>query len=266
MRIRLVLEYDGTAYCGWQLQRPGEDSIQARLEAALAQLFGQPIRVSGAGRTDAGVHALGQVAAFDAPRQCESAEVARALNALLPADICVREVHPAAPNFDPRRHAWLRIYEYRILNQPTRSVFDYRYTWHIREPLDVTAMAAAARQFIGEHDFAAFRTQGTPVRATVRRIYLSQWSVDGSRLSYRIEGSSFLRHMVRTLVATMVQIGRHRLGLAELQALLRSGTRAQAPAAAPASGLFLIGVRYGLNPGGGYERASSRTPWGSCAD
>lgn len=255
MRIRLVLEYDGTGYRGWQLQRPGEDSIQARLEAALAQLFGCPIRVIGAGRTDAGVHALGQVAAFDAPRQCETAEVARALNALLPPEICVREAHPVAAGFDPRRHAWLRIYEYRILNQPTRSAFDYRYSWHIREPLDLSAMAAVARRFIGEHDFAAFRTQGTAVRSTVRRIYLSQWSVAGARLTYRIEGSSFLRHMVRTMVSTMVQAGRHRLGVAEVEGLLRSGARAQAPAAAPAGGLFLVGVRYGLNSGRAYEQA-----------
>lgn len=248
MRIRLTLEYDGTAYSGWQRQAD-DDSVQARLESALERFFGIAVRVSAAGRTDAGVHALGQVAAFDAPRPCEIAELQRALNALLPSDIALREVQQAAAGFDPRRDASVRIYEYRIYNRELRSPFVQRYSWQVREPLDVVAMQAAARLFIGEHDFAAFRTLGTEVRSTVRRIALSQWRASEPYLIYRIEGTSFLRHMVRTIVATMVEVGRHRLEPRQIIGLLASRDRAQAPAAAPARGLFLVGVRYALHCG-----------------
>jgi tRNA pseudouridine38-40 synthase len=250
MRVRLTIEYDGTGYSGWQLQAT-EDSIQARIEAALATIFGQAVRVHAAGRTDAGVHALGQVAAFDAPRHFDPAELKRALNALLPPDIAVREAVEANDRFDPRRAAYLRVYEYRILNRELRSTFDYRYSWLIREPLDLSAMRAAARLFLGEHDFAAFRTLGTAVKSTVRRIYLSQWERRGEFLIYRVEGSSFLRHMVRSMVAAMVEVGRHRLSAASVGALLIGRDRAQVPAAAPACGLFLVEVRYAPGAAGG---------------
>jgi tRNA pseudouridine38-40 synthase len=243
MRVRLTIEYDGTRYSGWQLQS-GQDTIQARLEAALDQLFGHKVRIHGAGRTDAGVHALGQVAAFDAPRHFDPIDLRRALNAMLPADIAVREAVEVASRFDPRRDAYLRVYEYRILNRALRSAFEYRYAWHVREALDLDAMRAGARRFLGDHDFTAFRTLGTETKSTVRRIYVSQWEQRVDLLLYRVEGSSFLRHMVRAMVAAMVEIGRHRMSVDALQDLLRAGARTQAPAAAPASGLFLIEVRY----------------------
>jgi tRNA pseudouridine38-40 synthase len=247
MRVALLLEYDGTAYAGWQVQA-GHDSVQARIEQALNRLFGTPIRLAAAGRTDAGVHALGQVAAFDAPRHWETAELQRALNALLPPDIAVRQAREVAASFNPRRDAQVRIYEYRIRNRPLRSAFGYRYAWHLREPLDLELMGAAAREFLGEHDFAAFRTLGTQERSTVRRIYQSEWR-GRDDLVYRVEGSSFLRRMVRTMVAAMVEVGRHRQPVASIRALLREGERAQAPAAAPSCGLFLVGVRYPLRAG-----------------
>ncbi len=243
MRVRLTIEYDGTGYSGWQLQA-GQDTIQARIEAALEKLFGQKVRIHGAGRTDAGVHALGQVAAFDAPRHFDSIDLRRALNAMLPPDIAVREAVEAASRFDPRRAAYLRAYEYRILNREIRSAFDHRYAWHVREALDLHAMRTGARRLLGEHDFAAFRKLGTETKSTVRRIYLSQWERRGDLLRYRIEGSSFLRHMVRAMVAAMVEIGRKRMSVEALDALLSGGDRAAAPAAAPACGLFLVEVRY----------------------
>ncbi|HEV3108860.1 MAG TPA: tRNA pseudouridine(38-40) synthase TruA [Candidatus Binataceae bacterium] len=243
MRVRLTIEYDGTGYCGWQSQA-GDDTVQARIEAVLEKIFGQSLRIHAAGRTDAGVHALGQVAAFDAPRYFDPLELRRALNALLPHDIVVREAAEAAPGFDARRDARVRVYEYRIHNRALRPVFDYRYAWHIPQPLNFAAMRSAARFFLGEHDFAAFRTLGTETRSTVREIYLSQWEKRGDILFYRIEGSSFLRHMVRSMVAAMVEVGRNRLDGPALGALLASGNRAAAPAAAPARGLFLVEVRY----------------------
>jgi tRNA pseudouridine38-40 synthase len=243
MQIRLTLEYDGTNYFGWQWQN-GQDSIQARLESVLECIFSEKVRVRGAGRTDAGVHALGQVAAFRLPRPFVAIELQRALNAMLPPDIIAREAAEVGNDFDPRRDARSRVYEYRVLNQRWPSAFEYRYCWLIREALDLEAMNAAAHLFVGEHDFAAFRTLGSDEKTTLRRVYSSRWTRDGARFFYRIEATSYLRHMVRTMVAAMVEVGLGRRTTNDLANLLESGGRAQAPAAAPAGGLFLLEVRY----------------------
>jgi tRNA pseudouridine38-40 synthase len=247
MQVRLQLEYDGTNYSGWQMQS-GQDSIQARLEEALARILGAPVRVRGAGRTDAGVHARGQVAAARLPRAFDPAELARALNAILPADIVVLEAAAADEAFDPRRDARLRIYEYRVLNQPLRSAFERNSAWLVREPLDIGAMNAAAGAFAGEHDFAAFRSLGSAEKTTMRRVEVSRWRRDDERLVYRVEASAFLRHMVRTMVAAMVEVGRGkspgRPPADTIAALLLSHDRALAPAPAPAAGLYLVEVRY----------------------
>lgn len=248
MQVRLKLEYDGTNYSGWQMQA-GQDSIQAELEEALARIFGAPVRVRGAGRTDAGVHARGQVAAAQLPRPFDPAELARALNAILPPDIVVLEASKVAASFDPRRDARLRIYEYRVLNQPLRSAFERNSAWLVREPLDIGAMNAAAAAFVGEHDFAAFRSLGSAEKTTVRRVALSHWRHENERhLIYRVEASAFLRHMVRTMVAAMVEVGRGKSAgkppTDTIAALLASRDRALAPAPAPAAGLCLVEVRY----------------------
>ncbi|HVA84159.1 MAG TPA: tRNA pseudouridine(38-40) synthase TruA [Candidatus Binataceae bacterium] len=258
MQVRLKLEYDGTNYSGWQMQS-GQDSIQARMEQALARIFGAPIRVRGAGRTDAGVHARGQVAAARLPRPFEPAELARALNAILPPDIVVLEVSEVGDNFDPRRDARLRIYEYRVLNQPLRSAFERNSAWLIRERLDIDAMNAAAAAFVGEHDFAAFRSLGSAEKTTMRRVELSRWRrerephedelpKDERHLVYRVEATAFLRHMVRSMVAAMVEVGRGKAAgkppADTIAALLASRNRALAPAPAPAAGLYLIEVLY----------------------
>ncbi len=243
MQARITIEYDGSNYFGWQLQA-GQDSIQARLEDALGRIFSTPVRVRGSGRTDAGVHARGQVAAFTLPRPFDLGELRRALNALLPPDIVVLAAAEAADDFDPRRHARSRVYQYRVLNRAIRSAFEYRYSWQVREPLDLDAMNQAARLFVGEHDFAAFRTMGTEVRSTVRRVLVSEWSREGKHFTYTVEASSFLRHMVRTMVAAMVDAGRGRNPPGRISELLESRERAGAPAPAPPAGLFLVEVRY----------------------
>jgi tRNA pseudouridine38-40 synthase len=243
MKIRITLEYDGSNYSGWQLQA-AQDSIQARLEAVLEQIFSQKIRVHGSGRTDAGVHALGQVAAFDLPRYFAPAELKRAMNSLLPQDIAIIEAAIAKDDFDPRRAARLRVYEYRVINQDRRSAFDFRYAWLVPAPLELAAMNAAARRFIGEHDFAAFRSLGSEEKTTVRRVFVSEWSRDGKRFVYRVEAGGFMRHMVRTMVATMVAIGRGKLAPAQVTALIEARDRALVPASAPPCGLFLAEVRY----------------------
>jgi tRNA pseudouridine38-40 synthase len=243
MLIQVTLEYDGTGYCGWQMQA-GQDSIQARIESALEQIFSQRIRVQGAGRTDAGVHARGQVAAFRPPRPFAPAELKRALNALLPPDIAVIKAADADDSFDPRRDARSRSYEYRVLNQPVRSALEYRYSWLVREPLDLGAMNEAAAVFFGEHDFAAMRSLGSAEKTTIRRVLASEWRRAEQFFIYRVEATAFLRHMVRTMVAVMVDAGRGRTTPRQVGELLASRNRALAPAPAPACGLCLVEVHY----------------------
>ncbi len=216
MLIRIIVEYDGTGYCGWQVQS-GQDSIQARLERALERIFAQQIRVHGAGRTDAGVHARGQVAAFRLPRPFDPADLMRALNALLPPAITVITAACAKDSFDPRRDARSRLYEYR--NE-------------------------AAAVFLGEHDFAAMRSLGSDEKTTVRRVMASEWRREGTLLTYRVEATAFVRHMVRTMVAAMVDAGRRATTSDRIAQLLAGRDRASAPAPAPACGLYLVEVRY----------------------
>lgn len=243
MLVKLTLEFDGTAYCGWQLQA-GQDSIQGRIEAALAQIFGVPVRVYGAGRTDAGVHARGQVAAIRLPREFPLDELQRALNGILPRDIVILEAAAAPYNFDPRRDARSRVYQYRVLNRTVASAFEYRYAYLVRDTLDLSAMRSAAQVFIGERNFAAMRTLGSEERTTMRRVIASDWRREGELLIYQVEATSFLRHMVRTMVSAMIDAGRGRIDAAEIAAILASGDRARAPAAAPSAGLYLTEVRY----------------------
>lgn len=244
MHFRLTIEYDGSEYAGWQLQR-GQETVQGRLEAALAQIFGEPVRVYAAGRTDAGVHARGQVITVRTPRDFLPGDLHRALNALLPRDIAVRDTAIAVPDFDPRRDARMRVYEYYVLNRSTRSAFEFRYSWLVSEPLNLEAMNTAAAQFPGEHDFAALRALGSDEQTTVRRIDVSEWrQVSDDRLIYRVEGTAFLRHMVRTMVGLMVEIGKGRMAPEIVTDILASRDRALAPAAAPSAGLFLMEVRY----------------------
>jgi tRNA pseudouridine38-40 synthase len=243
MVFKLTLEYDGSNYCGWQLQ-PRGDSIQGRIEAALERIFAAPVRVFGSGRTDAGVHARGQVASISIPRPFDPGELQRALNAMLPADIVLLDVSPAPADFDPRRDARSRVYEYRVLNRKVASAFEYRYSWLVRDRLDPAAMNRAARVFVGEHDFAAFRSLGTVVTTTVRRVIAGEWTRDADVLLYRVEATSFLRHMVRAMVAAMVEVGRGKLSADQIAAILAGRNRQAAPANAPPGGLYLVEVRY----------------------
>jgi tRNA pseudouridine38-40 synthase len=241
--LKLTLEYDGAGYSGWQLQ-PRHDSIQGRIEAALERIFATPVRVFGSGRTDAGVHARGQVASITIPRPFDADELQRALNSILPTNIVILDISPAPDDFDPRRAARSRVYEYRVLNRKIASAFDFRYSWLVRDQLDFPAMNCAARVFVGEHDFAAFRSLGTEVRTTVRRVVSSEWTRDSDVLLYRVEANSFLRHMVRAMVAAMIDVGRGKLTPENVAAILAGRDRGAAPANAPPGGLYLVEVRY----------------------
>ena len=243
MVLKLTIEYDGGNYSGWQLQ-PRHDSIQGRIEAALERIFAAPVRVFGSGRTDAGVHARGQVASISIPRPFDAAELQRALNSILPADIVVLDIAVAPDDFDPRRAARSRVYEYRVLNRQVASAFDYRYSWLVRDQLDLAAMNRAAQIFVGDHDFAAFRSLGTEVRTTIRRVISSEWTRAGDVLVYRVEANSFLRHMVRAMVAAMIDVGRGKLTRDQIATILAGCDRGAAPANAPPGGLYLVEVRY----------------------
>ena len=243
MQFKFTVEYDGTNYAGWQRQKDRK-TVQGELEAALERIFAVPITVRAAGRTDAGAHARGQVAAAFVPRFMAPAELQRALNALLAPDIVVVEALLVDDSFDPRRDARSRIYQYRVLNRPLRSAFECRYAWLVKGRLDLAKLEAAAALFLGKHDFAAFRTKGTSTGSTVRTVWASRWSVCGELFVYHVEANGFLRAMVRTMVALMVEVGSDQLGLDRARAILEAGERADAPAPAPACGLFLGEVRY----------------------
>jgi tRNA pseudouridine38-40 synthase len=244
--IKLTTEYDGTNYVGWQRQ-PNGVSIQGLLEDALAPLEGAPVAVHGAGRTDAGVHALAQVASATLTTRHDSPTLFRALNAVLPDDVRVLAVEEAAPDFHARFSAVAKTYEYRIVNAPIVSAFGYRFAWHIPQPLDVAAMREAAARLTGRHDFAAFQGAGSAVASTERTVERVEWEDGGGidrPLVLRITGDGFLRHMVRNIVGTLVEIGVGRWEAGRMPALLEGRDRAQAGPTAPPRGLFLAGVRY----------------------
>jgi tRNA pseudouridine38-40 synthase len=245
VQLKLTVEYDGEAYRGWQLQ-PDGPTVQAELERALATVLREPVRVRGAGRTDAGVHARGQVAAVRVSRVPDDlGRLLKSLNALTPDDIAVRDIAVVGDEFDPRRHARSRAYEYRILNALAPSPFWRRHAWHLSRPLDVAAMDAAARLLEGEHDFAAFRAaDAEPVRSTVRRVLGSRVAREGELVVYRIEATAFLKHMVRNVVGTLVEVGGGGRPVEDLAAVLAGRDRGRAGATAPPHGLCLVAVRY----------------------
>ena len=245
MQLKLLIEYEGTAYRGWQIQ-PGGQTVQEVLERALTTALREPVRVRGAGRTDAGVHACGQVAVARVSRVPDDlGRLLRSLNALTPDDIAVRDLAVVDDGFDPRRAARSRVYEYRIWNDPAASPFWRRWAWHVPLPLDAAAMAAEVGVLVGEHDFAAFRAaDAEPVRSTVRRVLESHLAVDRPLLVYRIEATAFLKHMVRNVVGTLIDVGRGERQAGALAAVLAGGDRTRAGATAPAHGLVLVNVRY----------------------
>lgn len=246
MQLRLVVEYEGTRLLGWQLQ-PAGPTVQGELERALGVALRTPVRVRGAGRTDAGVHARGQVAvAGVSDRDVDLRRLLRSVNALLPDDIAVRDLALVDDAFDPRRHARSRVYEYRILNAPAPSPFWRLWAWHVARPLDVAAMDAATRLLVGEHDFAVFRAadaKETP-RTTVRRVLESRIVQEGPLLLYRVEATAFLKHMVRNVVGTLVEVGLGERPPGAIADLIASRDRTRAGATAPPHGLTLVAVRY----------------------
>lgn len=229
---------------GWQRQGVGE-SIQGLIEQALSIIDGRAVTLHGAGRTDAGVHAVGQVATARIASPIEDWQLVRALNAHLPKTIRVTELTTVADSFHARFSATGKTYEYRIWNGRTMPPFIRQYAWHIIEPLNLALMQEASRAIPGEHDFAAFRSARSMNHTTVREITSTQWRTEGEQtLVFEIAGKGFLRYMVRSLVGTVVEIGRGQRPVADMARLLAAPDRAQAGRTAPALGLFLMKVEY----------------------
>ena len=244
--LKLTLAYDGTAYAGWQRQC-NADSIQANLESAVRDIEGRPVSVHGAGRTDAGVHALGQVASLTLEHSIPAAALTRALNAKLPADIRVRCAEEAPARFHARHDARRKTYRYRVDQSEVADPMELRFAWHVAAPLDAEAMRLAAAHLVGCHDFAAFQTAAAESTTTSTERTLLGVSIEReppATLTVEVSGDGFLRHMVRTIVGTLAEVGLGRQPPDWVASVLRSRRRELAGPTAPPRGLFLVSVDY----------------------
>ncbi|MDD8020492.1 MAG: tRNA pseudouridine(38-40) synthase TruA [Acidobacteriota bacterium] len=239
--FKLLISYDGTNYHGWQRQ-PGKASIQGIIEDALRRLTGQPVNLQAAGRTDAGVHALGQVANFRANCRLTEPDLQRALNALLPPDIRIMAVTRASPDFQARKSARSKVYRYRINTSQVLNPFDYRYVFHYPHGLNKEAMQQAARLFQRQDDFTAFSSGY--YQNPVRHVYHSELEDTGQELVFSIEANGFLRHMVRTIAGTLLMAGRNKLTPGGIEELFQGKKRTRLSPTAPAKGLYLVQVNY----------------------
>ena len=258
--LRLILSYDGAEFAGWQVQ-PGRTSVQGALASAIGRLTGENVLPQGSGRTDAGVHALAQVASFTTASAIPEENWLRALNDILPPAVRVLQVAEAAPGFHARKSARAKTYRYRIHRGPICPPFLARYVWHYPYPLDEPAIIAAAGVVAGEHDFTSFAAvdpervermaaresgENTPENppSNVRTIFSSDWRREGEELIYTVRGSGFLHHMVRNLVGSFILVGKGTLRREDLRRILNARARTEAGPTAPPNGLYLVGVEY----------------------
>ena len=258
--FKVTVSYDGTDFSGFQRQANAR-SVQAELELALAAIEGKHVTVAGAGRTDAGVHALGQVTSFKLSNTIAERDLFRALNAKLPEDVRVLSVEVEVQGFNARFSARSKMYRYRISNTRVMSPFQRRFAWHISRALDMAAMNQAAQALLGEHDFSCFQAKGSPMirrgrvqpitekRTSTRTMTHAIWTEEplaagGRLLTFEIAGTGFLKYMVRTVVGTLVEVGDGRRTPVSFRDLLDSGDRASAGPTAPPSGLYLVRVDY----------------------
>ncbi len=252
--FRLLIEYDGTSYQGWQTQKSGT-TIQDVLSKTISGITDEQAILTSASRTDAGVHALGQVAVFGTDSRLQAETLQRALNAKLPKDIRIREIEERDSEFHPRYHAIKKSYFYFIEVTQKQSVFLHRYVWRVPVSLDLACMNKAAASLLGTHDFSAFRGSGCGAKTTVRTIHsitISRYDyidfmaarMEGDFIKIRIEANAFLRHMVRNIVGTLAEVGKGRISAEEVMHILTSCNRKMAGPTAPAKGLFLEKVFY----------------------
>lgn len=241
--IKLTIEYDGTNYAGWQIQ-PNGLAVQQVIEEALLRLLGEKVRLRSSGRTDAGVHARGMVAAFQTTTSLPLKAYVEGTNRFLPTDIAIRDASDVHPGFRPIGEALSKHYRYTILMEPVRSPLHRFHAWHIRETLDLGAMAEAARHFTGTHDYAAFRASNCSAKTTVRRVDGVTVGRSDNLVIIDVVGEGFLKNMVRVMAGTLVDIGRGRFSPLHVAWLLQNRDRKKAGVTAPACGLCLMKVEY----------------------
>lgn len=242
-RIKLTVAYDGTAYCGWQIQ-PNGITIEEVLNRALSRLTHEEIRVTGASRTDAGVHARGNVAVFDTASPIPPERFACAVNPLLPEDIVVVRSEEVPEDWHPRYQKSVKTYEYHILNREMPDPLKRKYTWHVSFPLDIARMREAAEYLKGEHDFRSFCSIHTGAKTTVRTVYSLDIEKAGDEFVIRISGNGFLYNMVRIIAGTLVETGRGFRTPESIGNMLKDRERERAGATAPPQGLVLVGIEY----------------------
>jgi len=247
--IKLILAYDGSEFSGWQVQ-PAAVTIQGTLASAIGRLTGEKVLPQGSGRTDAGVHAIAQVATFNTESTIPAGNLVKALNDILPRAIRVLEASEADPGFHARKSAQAKTYLYRIYRGAICPPILARYVWHYPYPLNEAAMIEGATRIVGKHDFTSFaavdpeKRTADEEKSNVRKIFSSAWQRQGEEFSYTVSGNGFLQHMVRNLVGTFILVGKGTLRPDDLDRILAAKDRSAAGATAPANGLFLVGVKY----------------------
>ncbi|MBQ7942713.1 MAG: tRNA pseudouridine(38-40) synthase TruA [Lachnospiraceae bacterium] len=242
--FKIVLQYEGTRFQGWQRQDSTDNTIQGKLEAILSKMTGHQVQVDGSGRTDAGVHAYGQVANFHIETEKSAAEVMDYLNQFLPEDIRVIQINEASERFHSRLNAVGKTYRYRIWNSTTPTVFERRYVYEVAEKLNLEEMKRAASYLIGKHDFKAFTSNKRSKKSTVRTIEEIRIEQQGNEVVLHYVGDGFLYHMVRILTGTLIEVGLGQRSADSMERLLQSGKREDAGMLVPAKGLALMEVRY----------------------
>ena len=242
--FKLLLTYDGSRYKGWQRLGNTDNTIQGKLESVVSRMLQTPTEVIGSGRTDAGVHALGQVANFHGETEMTCDEILQYLRQYLPEDVGVISVEEADPRFHSRLSAKGKTYVYRIWNSQAPCVFERRYLWKLPEELDIDAMKCAATHFLGTHDFLAFCSNKHFKKSSVRTIHGLQIEKSGDEIRFTVSGDGFLYNMVRIIVGTLVDVGQGKRPAEEIDAIFASGKRENAGAMAPACGLYLAEVKY----------------------
>jgi len=237
---KLDLSWDGTNYCGWQFQ-PNALSIQEVVEKALSKIFpNEQIALIGAGRTDAGVHAIQQIAAFHIQHERHPQIILRGLNSKLPKDIVCTKVEQVPDGFHPRHHSKEKLYRYRILTREVACPFRHQTTWHIGRPLNLNQMQIAAQLFVGDHDFASFRAQGCTAKSTFRTIIRSELLLHQDELHFEVQGKGFLRHMVRIMTGSLVAVGLGKIDQSDIERALQTPDRSILGQTAPSHGLWLV--------------------------
>ncbi len=243
--IRLLVEYDGTSYHGFQVQEDTSlPTIQGELEAAITTICGESIRITGSGRTDAGAHALGQVVNFHTSASVPTGRFPIALNSVLPRDIRIRQAESVPLSFHARFDATAKTYLYVVDNRPYSSAFLRNYVYHVPQPLDIAAIKAAAELLVGTMDYASFQSSGSSVKTSVRTVYHLGVDPKGGVIRFSIRANGFLYNMVRNIVGTLLEVGKGKLTIEEIPAILAAHDRSQAGPTAPAQGLYLVAVEY----------------------